>query len=294
MAMLVLVLGMASQPLLTQAQNDLGYTVIVSNLRTDYCPGDQETYHIHVGINGSIGPNDPLERSYAQIKPGVVARADVKPGSTGDIISSNIVQRYSPTPDLAIADTVDFTFKAGKEGSGTINFRASVDGIEATPFEVPVKVHACKYQVSGSSSWSLPVDGGVYTLTVALMPVLLSPGTTAGTVSGQTTAVWKPDVSGPPCAFPYSIAPSKVTIRGTLADDGSLKQLTMTYGSVLEKESVVCSGYTKSDSHTFSFSNLQFKPLLDQPNPLPHSITSPGTVRGTATIYVHLAPSDEP
>ena len=55
------------------------------------------------------------------------------------------------------------------------------------------------------------------------------------------------------------------------ADDGSIKQLTMTYGSVVQTETANCVVAGGTQKHTMSFAGLQFKPLIDQPNTKPQA-----------------------
>lgn len=294
-AALAFTLALLNLPPVAQAQTPASYGIMVDNPHTYFCPTEQWTYRVHVVADGTIGLNDPIELSYVGITTGVSVSAEIEDASVGNITGTNPITNYSPQPDLAKTDTLEFTFKALKTGATVIHFRATVDGVEAREFFVQVRVH-CRLLVSGTSRWTIPgPNGGVYHLSGAISAPIKVTVSENGVLSGSGTVTWHADVENTPCAFPYTLNTSAVQVKGNINPDGTATVL-MNYAKVstTENEKAICAGYVNTAKHTISLSNLSVKAnYLDNPISLPQNITSPMQVGGSAEIYVYKDESDE-
>jgi hypothetical protein len=224
-----------------------GYTLVSATLNVwaprgrqngleDMCPGEKGREAVQIV---TMARYENAQHEYLIIPRATGRREAVKAVITDTSVATVSPGSVSLNGSLA---TRTFVVTAKQFGSTKITFSDDLNH-QAQPFELPVSVADCHYEISTVSVWH-PNLGFLPTLMSAMINVPIRQGPPSITTGHMSNGAAAPAVGG--CQVTYEVSRSDVTI--TVAPDIWTDQLhwSIAFGNMASKTSV-CKGYPGGD-----------------------------------------------
>jgi hypothetical protein len=280
---MMLIMGGAGQPRQAQAQEVERYLVKVVNRQATVCLNESVRYLVQILVTQQVGVvADNLART--PLRPGVTVAASSSDNNVG-VFTTEVVPILSSAadPDSYRANMIQFTFKARKVGTTTLEFSADVGGSSAGSDSIVVKVvAACRYKVTVISHTFIALSAGN---TIGLLAIINDAELILendGIYRGTARVTWIPNILIVGCAHSDSLPDSEATLRGGVDQSGFLV-VNVTYQPATLTEAH-CQGQTVNP--------LYPDPLDVSVSPSggssvkAHAVQGPVLVPGTAKIFV--------